>query len=512
MDMNLDLNSITQHLDAMFSILGKRVRQTGRVFSQVTLYQRGSALEAGSICISAAGEFPTETALPDDCALVCIGPPPVDVLDNAPNYIILASDTAVAAVLNELQKLFSRFRSWCCSMYAAFHSGQGIQAILDNVLPMFENPIYVHDKNYRIFAYAENRSLDALPWSYDFYNRGRLSTETIQSLTNSPRFAATFLTTVPTYYEREEGIEDFNYLYTNLWIDGKYAGRLFVDERIRPIRALDYALLDELAHIIELVMTHQKYQGDPQSNYTRLHLTRLLDGESLGDDGMAQLLLDLGWNSDTPFFCVQMRLDEDDPYCNISSGICDLLHTKLPACAALLYRKNIFAVIGGVKECQQEAFIQDQIQPIAQDFALRAGISRVGRDLASLRFYYIQTEIALKYSTGKCPVKDFEKHVLAYLLECCTRELPSDMLCPVPLLRLIEYDKVNHTDFAKTLRIYLEADSSPAKAAKLLFVHRSTFLYRLERIQELLGADMQDPGVKLHFLLAFRLLERKEKG
>ena len=72
---------------------------------------------------------------------------------------------------------------------------------------------------------------------------------------------------------------------------------------------------------------------------------------------------------------------------------------------------------------------------------------------------------------------------------------------------LWEYDKEHQTEFYKTLKVYLENNENAVKSARKLFIHRSTFLYRLERIKEMTGLDLNDPNMHLYCLLSYRILE-----
>lgn len=49
------------------------------------------------------------------------------------------------------------------------------------------------------------------------------------------------------------------------------------------------------------------------------------------------------------------------------------------------------------------------------------------------------------------------------------------------------------------------------KAAKELFIHRSTFLYRMAHIKELVQIDLEEPDQLLYLLLTYRLLEMNEQ-
>ncbi|HYM50982.1 MAG TPA: helix-turn-helix domain-containing protein [Candidatus Limnocylindrales bacterium] len=60
-------------------------------------------------------------------------------------------------------------------------------------------------------------------------------------------------------------------------------------------------------------------------------------------------------------------------------------------------------------------------------------------------------------------------------------------------------------DLRQTLRAYLDVGGSPTDAALRLNLHRNTVLYRLRRIEELLGVDLREPETRLRLHLAMRI-------
>lgn len=91
--------------------------------------------------------------------------------------------------------------------------------------------------------------------------------------------------------------------------------------------------------------------------------------------------------------------------------------------------------------------------------------------------------------------------------------LPGDMLCHEGPLTLRKLDGKNHTEYVPTLKTYLEQHLSATQAAKHIFIHRSTFLYRIERIREILQSELTDPEELFYLELSLRLLEQEdEKG
>jgi purine catabolism regulator len=60
-------------------------------------------------------------------------------------------------------------------------------------------------------------------------------------------------------------------------------------------------------------------------------------------------------------------------------------------------------------------------------------------------------------------------------------------------------------DLRRTLAAYLECNGSPTDAALRLKLHRNTVLYRLSRIEELLGVDLREAEARLTLHLALRI-------
>ncbi|MBV9547433.1 MAG: helix-turn-helix domain-containing protein [Chloroflexi bacterium] len=67
-------------------------------------------------------------------------------------------------------------------------------------------------------------------------------------------------------------------------------------------------------------------------------------------------------------------------------------------------------------------------------------------------------------------------------------------------------DAARRSEFVRTLQAFLHAGGNHMRAARDLNVHRNTLIYRLERIQELLGgASLEDPEMRLNLQLALKI-------
>ncbi|MBN1189082.1 MAG: helix-turn-helix domain-containing protein [Dehalococcoidales bacterium] len=76
-----------------------------------------------------------------------------------------------------------------------------------------------------------------------------------------------------------------------------------------------------------------------------------------------------------------------------------------------------------------------------------------------------------------------------------------DVFCQDYLGALMEYDRKHEGELVHTLKVFL-FHSAMAEAARELHVHRNTLLYRLERIQEITGANLEDGEARLTMYVA----------
>jgi hypothetical protein len=70
-----------------------------------------------------------------------------------------------------------------------------------------------------------------------------------------------------------------------------------------------------------------------------------------------------------------------------------------------------------------------------------------------------------------------------------------------PLTALREQDEANGTDYLGTLYAWLRHPGDPRAAGKALRIHPNTLRYRIRRIVELTGVDLDDPDLRLALLV-----------
>ncbi|MBC7236842.1 MAG: helix-turn-helix domain-containing protein [Chloroflexi bacterium] len=72
---------------------------------------------------------------------------------------------------------------------------------------------------------------------------------------------------------------------------------------------------------------------------------------------------------------------------------------------------------------------------------------------------------------------------------------------------LVRYDQAHHTDLVHTLRVFFAENANASRTARVLYVHRNTLNYRLQRIIEITGLDLNDAEARLALQLALKIHE-----
>ena len=79
------------------------------------------------------------------------------------------------------------------------------------------------------------------------------------------------------------------------------------------------------------------------------------------------------------------------------------------------------------------------------------------------------------------------------------------------LTALMDYDRENGTQYYETFREYLLQERDIPRTSKALIIHRTTLLYRLQKIQSLICVNPDDPWQRLYLTFSLWLLEDKNR-
>jgi purine catabolism regulator len=98
-------------------------------------------------------------------------------------------------------------------------------------------------------------------------------------------------------------------------------------------------------------------------------------------------------------------------------------------------------------------------------------------------------------------IEDLGSHRLLLALQ---QDAALDAFSRGLLAPLRAYDRRQHGDLVASLRTFLERNGNWESAARALGVHRHTLRYRIRRVEELTGRDLDAAGDRVEFWLALQ--------
>ncbi len=164
------------------------------------------------------------------------------------------------------------------------------------------------------------------------------------------------------------------------------------------------------------------------------------------------------------------------------------------------------------------AELQAVIGEMLPEISVSIGIGRPHRQLTDLRQSYYEASYAIKIRKLKGEpgvIASFDDLGSYGLLLGLQDTLSLEVFYDSVLGKLQEYDEQNSSDLVRSLACFLEANGHWGDAAEKLYVHRHTLRYRMKRVEEITGRDLNRSQDRMEFWLALRakeLIDRARKG
>ncbi len=292
----------------------------------------------------------------------------------------------------------------------------------------------------------------------------------------------------------------------------------------------DHQVADRAASVLAIELAKQSAVVEARLRLQGDFLTELLDSPTPPEDALLERARRLGYDLSRPHLVFVLRPREEQPRNgnNLPRGqqrfvdatrrrlvladVTTLLRERdgsiqvLMPCPSDLDPNDADAALAWVERLRsslQESLVPDAVSVVA-------GVGRTpGLDTsayAAMREATRAADIAASMAADSPPALHFARlgalRLIFHLADNPElRAFQRDVLGP-----LETSDTARRSEFVRTLEAFLRAGGNHMRAARDLNVHRNTLIYRLERIQELLGgANLEDPEMRLNVQLALKI-------
>lgn len=482
MKLNADIvfDNLNDHISV--EMLGRK--ESGLHLSRPRFYTgNGQIFEKDTLYIIRADKLPMRSSVRPGAVLVVVGDTmQLSFYKNRCCIIHVTDDTDIFNVFNLVQDIYNRYETLDAEIANIINTTAGIQRIVDVAAPVLGTDILILDEYFGVLAATENQA------------------GTYLDLAN----LSTFLASEDLAMQRHDPISmtilDGSYLCQNIFVGEEYAGSVTFDYAGRRRLPSDGVMISYIADAISLAMRQLPPSESGDFGAFRNVIADLVDCVTV-DQAQRSRLEKLGGKR--RYVCVKMVLSKD--LASLPYGyICSEMESVFPHSIAFAHGASIVGLICVDDLCDEDGGYLERLKADLEEFVeavgVTVGISDAFTDLLKVRLYYDQAFAALvgsefKTQDSRCYV--FQDYAFMKLVLNAIGDLPLEMYFTDGMKRLVEHDREANVSYIETLRCYLANSMSIAKTAKALFIHRSTLLDRIGRIERELGCDLKNPDERL---------------
>ena len=401
------------------------------------------------------------------------------------DYILLQTKDE-NQVMNDIMDAFDYYNDWSDGLNRELRS-LSLQQILERSADVIDSAMLLEDASYYILAHSgvNTSAIDDTAFQ-SVLHYGIMDIKYILKIEQDVKIRE---------YRRNSYILDTDEFSVdpsvrNLFIGRSHFGWLISVSYSQSRGKMD--VQDELGDILEQwVILNQENQGKWEQKGVFLSI---LDGTYASRDGIYHRLRLLGWNPEEPKWVYAFTNLEQ------SLAMIHKVEQLSPNVQAMIYQERLLAFFHGSNLERQQ--FEQKLEHLLSQSGCRCGISPGFTDMFSLKEQARLAEAATAYSQHLlCP---FRECALEYGLDQMRQQETTWFHHPgLKLLR--EYDAQNRTELYETFYQFLRWERSYARTSREMYLHRNTLLYRVKRIQELTGLDLEDPQLRLHLLISFAL-------
>ena len=189
------------------------------------------------------------------------------------------------------------------------------------------------------------------------------------------------------------------------------------------------------------------------------------------------------------------------------------LKSLLPGTHVTYHKNGIVAVVPAEKDSDAQKHVYTLLGQYSSKEHVRLGISNTFSNMENFVSHYEQAYAAIELGQRFSPDQEVCRYVDYQVFDLFSAVSSPDSLgrfCHPALARLRQYDHKNNTQLYETLCVYLDCGGSIKLSSEQLYIHRNSLVYRLDRISEVCGLDLED--VHTCFLLRLSYLIDQYNG
>ena len=408
--------------------------------------------------------------------------------------IILREKEDFFAVNRFICSLFDRYYAWEKQLFDIFLQSANLQEIVDCSVPLFGRPIHVLDASFHFLTQL-----------HGYPDEIRIKPEQMSE------YLSAFEMITDKHGAMLLEMQGAQYLCVNLYNDaGKYIGCTYLEENSHPFSDGDKALAEFMGRLMEKSLERNPSILTSEQATIKNALINLVSEYPLTANQKWKLNL---LESDQHYVCVSMhsanklsRLPKEYICRTFEDEFQDSF--AFPKSSTIVCFLNVKSLTDSHGE--YHANLNARLRRFLSETSGIAGVSNGFSNLYNARIAYMQAESAIENGSITNPETElfyFRTYALIGMIINSMGNLPAEAYFSERLQNLIRHDKEAPISYLETLRAFLGNSMSYSQTAADLYIHRSTVIDRINRIERELDVDLKDPDTRLQLEIILKAME-----
>ncbi len=475
--------------------------------SRPEFYMEGdNTFQRDHLYLATVEHLPKRPQIQQNAALICIG----DNL-NLTFYkermcvIVISSKADFFRVHQYVHSLFDYYDGWEKALYQDLLDDNDIRALLLDSQSIFNCPIYVLDNSFRIIASTQS----TLASSWSLSDSGTLNVSSID----------TFLSEHELMMEKKNALKlevtDKKILCVNLFNrNDEYEGCLCIEMINNEFTDGEDRLAEFLAEIIQKAIQKSPLLINDSAATIKKVMQNLVSEMPLS---YSQRMLLNSSNRKNTYVCLYMRNRGTHRQLPLSY-ICDTFEEAFEDSYAFVQDGSVIAfldtdTLSPGYNTDYRIQLNKRLTEFIKKMNLCVGISNQFNDLLNIRIHYLQALSAVENgllldSNGNFFY--FASYALTEMIINSLGNLPVEAYFPNGLAEIFEHDRNSGVSYIETLKVFLEENMSYTTTAQKLYIHRSTLIDRISRIEKELNISLKDSDHRLQLEILLKALALEE--
>lgn len=384
----------------------------------------------------------------------------------------------------------------------------GLQSLVDLGYQMLGNPFTITDLSIKLLATTGESKVEDDPVWNELHKNKNFIFRTYSYYLNNSLFDKIEKNEDPFYWL--DPYCKYPRIIGKISINDRNVGVLVVCAHNHPFNDCDKEIVSILCAAFSVELQKNRYLNLSSGLSHQSFLLDLLDGNLRDLRIINERLKVLGIKFKGKLFVIYLETQKLTVSNLTLPYLREEVEKKLLNSKAVIYNDNIVILASSEHEIHFLEIETKGLKEFIVNNHLQAGISRTFTDFTEVRERYLESLQALRL--GNLLNKEmhffrYDNYLIYDLIYVHGDNDHYKKFLHHLLLKLIDYDKENNTEFARSLYTYLYHFKNVKDSAVELNIHRNTMFHRIEKIESILNIDLNDGDMLFQLYLSYKILE-----